>query len=691
MNFINKEDIILLKYKKPPFTELGEFIYQRTYSRWIPELSRREQWLETCIRTVNYTMGIEYDYRKKHNMEIDMKAMQKEGGKLLDNMFNLRQFTSGRTMWVGGTEVADKFPMANFNCAFLVLTGDTFEAFGELFYLLMIGTGVGFRTLPEDVERLPSYRQNVEIIHKNYYPLRKNERHDLSEFEISDTTALIHIGDSKEGWVGALDIYFKMITSFLYNKVDTIIFDYDSVRPKGERLKTFGGTASGYESLRGMFIKISKALIKAEGKLRPIDVLDICNIIGENVVVGGVRRTAEINLSSKDEEEIDKAKTNLYTQDENGIWSLDKEISHRQMSNNSIFYEQKPTREELRNNFINMRYTGERGFVNAEKGRSIRSDFAGMNPCAEVLMADKGLCNLTTVNIMAFVHDGVLNKAELYVAFKLSARIGLRMTLVDLEIPAWDRQQKKDRLIGCSLTGWFDAIDSIKMSKADQKALRKTLKKIVDTEANGYAEELGINAPLLATTIKPEGTISKLPTVSEGLHRSHSPYYIRRVRINAHDPLVKVVEELGWDIKPENGQEMETASTLVVAFPCISPVKKTKGDVSAIEQLETYKEFMEDYVEHNASITVHVRENEWEETEQWVWDNWDSIVAICFLPYDDSVYQQAPYEEIDELEYWRRKTMMKPFDSSLLQKYEKEEEELDIGNDGCSSGSCPVR
>jgi adenosylcobalamin-dependent ribonucleoside-triphosphate reductase len=293
--------------------------------------------------------------------------------------------------------------------------------------------------------------------------------------------------------------------------------------------------------------------------------------------------------------------------------------------------------------------------------------------------------------MMGFVENGKLNKKKLYRAFELSARIGVRMTLVDLEIPAWDAQQKKDRLIGCSMTGYFDMVDATNMSKEEQRKLLKTLKRIVRKTVDAYAKELGINPPLLATTIKPEGTISQLPTVSSGIHRSHAPYYIRRVRISAHDPLAKVAMALGYPVFPETGQTWENASTLVIEFPVKSSAKTVKSDVSAIEQLETYKMFQECYTEHNTSITVTVKPHEWEEVEQWVWDNWDSIVAVSFLPADDAVYPLMPYEEITEEEYLRRKAQMKPFDASLLTKFEKYPTDLDIGTDGCESGVCPIR
>jgi len=293
---------------------------------------------------------------------------------------------------------------------------------------------------------------------------------------------------------------------------------------------------------------------------------------------------------------------------------------------------------------------------------------------------------------MAFVENGILNTLKLYEAQKLSARAGYRMTCVELELPKWNIVQQRDKLIGCSLTGWQDMVNATNMTKDEQKLLLQELREVAETAASEYAKALKQKEPLLVTTVKPEGTLSQLPVVSSGIHYSHSPYYIRRVRINAKDPIVQVCEELGYSIKPEVGQDIETCKTKVVEFPVKAPEGITKYDVSAIEQLENYKMFMENYVDHNCSITVHVRNHEWDEVEQWVWDNWDDVVAVSFLSLDDNFYELLPYESITKEEYETRKKAMRPFIPSLISKYEVEETELDLGVDpSCSSGVCPIR
>jgi ribonucleoside-diphosphate reductase alpha chain/ribonucleoside-triphosphate reductase len=640
---------------------------------------RREYWWETVRRAVEFNCNL-------------VLTSQREAEDLYDNVFHLRQFLAGRTLWTGGTGVSLKYPMANFNCSFTVL--DKFSIFKELFYLLMIGSGVGVRVLKSDVQKLPKVRTNVKIIHEAYSPVPREKREDLTGITFQKDTAHIVVGDSKEGWVQSLDYYMDIISKKEYRDINTIIFNYDNVRPKGEKLKTFGGTASGYESLEKMFTKIDK-VIKNDcfgkyKKLKPVDCMDISNIIGQNVVVGGVRRTSEVILFDPDDQDILNAKNNLYEQVD-GKWVKNEDIDFREMSNNSIYYTSKPSREQLSWHVKQMRYSGEPGFMNAEAAAKRRPNLEGANPCMEVLLDREQMCNLTTVNVMGYVENGKLNEKELFEAQRLSVRAGFRMTFLDLELDQWDIKQKRDRLVGCSLTGWQDMVNATNLSPEERSKLRKKLKDVAHKEAEYYAKKLGVNPPLLVTTVKPEGTLSQLPTVSSGVHYSHSPYFIRRVRINSSDPLLKVCEELGYDIRPENGQTEENCRTKVISFPCSAPGGKTKHDVSAIEQLETYRAFQKEYTDHNTSITVHVKNGEWEEVEEWLWNNWDDVVAVSFVSLDDSFYAQMPYEAISKKEYEKRVKEMIHFIPSLIPKYEKDEVMIDPGDESCANGVCPIR
>lgn len=599
--FLSEEFISKYKHLPDPFPDqLGSFVYYRTYSRYIIEEKRRERWYETVARAIDYNCSLG-------------SCSKKEAEELFDAMFHLKGFLSGRTIWIGGTEVAINSPQSNYNCAFDTI--NDYECFFELFYLLMIGSGVGLKITEEDRLVLPLIRTNVEIINKDYDAVPTNERaeHTVLEFSPDNTMVKIIIGDSKMGWSNSLKYFFLLLTANYFKDITTIIFDYDSVRPKGEKLKTFGGHASGPTALIAMYNKIDKILKSGNSnyrRLETIELADIANIIGENVVSGGVRRTSEIILFDYDDNNILTAKNNIYEVID-GAWIVNKDLIHRQMSNNSILYQKKPTREHLHWHIQQMRYMGEPGAVNAEAARKRRENFEGVNPCAEILLDNKGMCNLVTIVVSAFVNEnGTYDYEGMAHTLKLFTRAAYRMTNIEMELPRWNAINRRDKLIGVSMTGYQDMVNKTGLTMDEQAVLLQDMKRTVKKTAKDIALVMGGNEPVLATTVKPEGTLSQLPTVSSGLHYAHSRYYIRRVRINADDPMTQVVRDLGWNMVPEVGQSEPNVKTYVVEFPIKAPKGKTKYDVSAIQQLENYKMFMENYVEHNASITVHVREHE---------------------------------------------------------------------------------
>lgn len=750
--------------------QLGAFTTYRTYTRWVDKEQRRETWKEAVTRAVNYSMSLAEAQYKDLGYPYSKKGLKAEAEALFDNIFNLKQFLSGRTHWVGGadTKVAEKFPLSNFNCSFIQITD--FTDFSELFYLLLVGTGVGFKATKEDARNLGSIRTDVKIEHAPYEPIEAEHRLEETDLNILDNGyAKMYVGDSKEGWVQALSFFFDILTS--HDDIHTLKISYNSIRPKGEKLKTFGGTASGYEPLKEMFEGIvnvirgefdpliappekvtwhldgdvhSKITDHSRVYLRPIHVLDIGNLIGYNVVVGGVRRTAEIFLADADDFEVILAKYGI-----NGIWNesnhnrvigqLDaigqnewavklekmelnnptsRPIFSRRMSNNSVAFTSKPSREMLHLIFTIMQGEGEPGFVNLEAANLRRPNAQGLNPCAEILLDSYGVCNLTTVNVRAFVVEGVVQEEDgsekvvyhldlqgLAKAQALSARAGLRMTLLDLELDHWNAVHKRDRLTGCSLTGWYDAMDLLGFDQEQEKQLLTMLEEVATEESRVYATSLRIPLPLLITTVKPEGTLSQVAGgVSSGLHRAHSPYFYRRIRINANDALVNVAKELNWTIHAEVGtagfndeenlskqEVIDQANTVVITFPVKSGAKTTKDDVTVDDQFDTYFMFQDFYTQHNSSNTITVKPGEWERAEQRVWDNWDNFIGVSFLSHDGGNYVLAPYEACTEEEYKALTESMGEFDVELLHQFERGELSEDLGDADCSTGACPIR
>ena len=772
----------------PRMNDLGMFVYLRTYSRFLQQKGRREVWKETVKRAVEFNMLQEWEHCQRIGMPITrqrQERMREESIEFFESMYGLNQFLSGRTMWAGdaNNKGIQKFAMANFNCAYTKIT--KWRDLCDLFYALLVGTGAGFGCRIDDAKQLLPIRiYGYEVEFQNYKyvgrpgQLDKTMIENGSDIDGRITEVTITIGDSKEGWVEALGLFFDVLTLDKYKSVNKIKMNFDFIRPNGTPLKTFGGTASGPEPLIEMFqgilnvfqnkldpenlepMQIANIYDINRAQARPIHVMDIANLIGYNVVVGGVRRTAEIFLLDPQDYESVFAKFGL-----NGLWTpehyekfceiekavkaagvpypvkrfskmhedfrdtgmyMGTNLHHRRMSNNSAAFIDKPSREYVMLLCDMMQLEGEPGMINLyEAGRRIlnamgikRPDHEsivtiakeiGLNPCAEIILFSKGLCNLTTINVKNFVHavSGpkgtryVLDREGLIQAQRLSARAGLRMTLIQLELPEWHRVQSMARLTGCSLTGYQDAMEMLGWDQKTQDELLDVLRKVGHDAVAQYADELRVPVPLFVTAIKPEGTLSQVAGgVSPGLHFSHAPHHIRRIRINSKDPLALAVRDSGWTINPEVGssgadyyEQMANARTWVIDFPVATGAKRTKEDVSALEQFEIYRHFQRYYTDMNTSNTITVKPQEWRELFEKIFHNWDEYVGVSFLALDGGTYQLAPYETITEEQFKDMSAIHKPLRLDLLAKYDSDlySDQLDESMEGCEGGACGIR
>ncbi len=527
-------------------------------------------------------------------------------------------------------------------------------------YLSMCGTGVGFSVESHTVGQLPLIKKQVK------------------------KTPKVHVvGDSKEGWADA----FVHGLEAWFNGED-LKFDYSQLRPAGARLMTMGGKSSGPEPLRNLIDFAREKILKRQGKrLTNLDVHDIVCKIGEVVVSGGVRRSALISLSDLDDYDMRHAKDGQFYVTE----------PQRMMANNSAVYTHKPSTAEFMDEWISLMKSGsgERGIFNRgslesqiperrKKTFMKDVDTSGTNPCGEIILKSKQFCNLTEVIIRS--ED---TKASLMRKMRLATILGTyQSTLTNFKYLSkeWRKNCEDERLLGVSITGQWDNPEL-----AHDAKLLEALREEAVAVNKVYAKKFGINQSASITAVKPSGTVSQLVDASSGMHPRHAPYYIRRIRISATDALFKMLRDQGIPFNPEVGQSAENAVTYVVDFPVKAPHGSTfKDDITALEQLAHWKLIKQHYTEHNPSVTVSVGENEWLAVASWVYDNWDLVGGLSFLPRNDFVYQLAPYEATDEAGYLALMKRWEGVDFSKIVSYEKIDETQGAKELACVSGVCEI-
>ena len=670
-----------------------DVIYVRTYCRWIESLKRREQWWETCKRIVEYSLGLVggSNYSKRAEAE-----------QMYYKMFHLFSVPSGRTIWIGGTEAAQRNPESNYNCAALVF--DRLEALTEIMHLLFGGSGVGFRILKSDVAKLPSLSTNFSVENMPYLPVPAGERRQETTVTMNpDGTADIVVGDTREGWVDAVSVFMEFVTDpVLYNGIH-MRFNYNNVRPLGERLVSFGGFAAGPTPLSESLEGFEWIIKECGGILRPIQVLDLVCLMAKHMSSGGTRAAALIALGSPDDEEFINAKNDdklgMMTEVNGKMrWVANPKTSHRTKSNNSVVFETKPSKETIDSIIESIKQRGEPGWFNIEAARKRRPDVQTLNPCGEILLDDKGVCNLATVFLPSFVIKGedgpYVDMVELESSMRMSSRICTRMTNVTISMPEWDATQKRDRLLGVDVTGWMDAFDALGWDALSPQAceLRRQMRMWANDEADKYAADLGIPRPLLVTTGKPNGTLSMLSTVSSGIARSWSKYYLRRVSVLKTDPVNDALVALGVPYEEDTTKDKSLKRKFL--FPIESPAPICSQEEPFRDQFFRYLAMQDQYTDHNTSNTLLVGPDEWEEAASLIWEHWDQIVAISMLKKESipSPYPQPPNEMMTEEQYRELKSRMP--DLSLLPEMVNKYETLDAGlddNDTCLNGVCPVR
>lgn len=622
------------------FGGLGEVVYLRTYSRRLDDDSRNETWVETCARTVNGAL------------EIGAKLTDEEAEKLFDHMFNLRCLPAGRALWQLGTPLVRKFSGTSLNnCYFTNI--EKIEDFELLFDYLMLGGGVGFSVERAKIHDLPKVKTGVQITHE-----RTND-------------ADIIVPDSRSGWRrllhSVLKSFFDTGRSFSYS---TIL-----IRQFGAPLKTFGGTASGPQALIDGVDDICKVMQNREGKkLRSVDVLDICNIIGRVVVSGSSRRSAQIAIGDPDDVLFLRAKN----------WSSGSVPAWRANSNNSIYADSYD--EILPELWKGYDGSGEPyGLVNRKLARTQgrlgekRPDptVEGFNPCAEIGLADGESCNLATIFL-----PNIESLKQFKEISELLYKVQKQVTRLDYPYEKTSEAVRRNARLGQNVTGILQASE-------EQLSWLSPAYESLRAFDEVFSKDNDLPVSVRLTTVQPSGTLSLLPGVTPGVHPAYARYYIRRVRFGAADPLVDACRKRGYKVQWDIGIDgREDHTRYVVDFPCQSPDGAVlASEMTAIQQLEWVRRMQKEWADNAVSVTVYYRKDELETIKDWLSENYDrGVKSVSFLLHSDHNFPLPPYEEIDREQYDR---LLAKIDFSIPLHGAASGDELSL--EDCSTGACPIK
>lgn len=660
-------------------TPLQEYVHKSRYARWIDSEQRRETWEETVQRYVAYFAGKFPEHYPSQE--------------IFNSIVNLKTMPSMRALMTAGPAL-ERDPVAGFNCSFVSV--DNVRAFDEILYILMCGTGVGFSVERQAIAKLPVIGAKVVISSGGVLGIETAE-----QMEPIDHTIVVR--DSKGGWAGA----FRELLVHLYaGKIPK--WDVSGVRPAGAKLKTFGGRASGPQPLVDLFKFAIETFKTAVGrKLTSIECHDLVCKIADIVVVGGVRRSALISLSNLSDDRMRVAKSGQW-------WNTDPQ---RQLANNSAVYTERPQAEIFLKEWLALieSKAGERGIYNRQAafkkavslGRRDASQIVGTNPCAEISLRSMGLCNLSEVVVRA--GDSLQDLEE---KVRIATIIGTYQSLlVNFRYirEDWKRNQEEERLLGVSMTGIMDhpVLSQVPgeftvpgqfgmwphqgalPEQEDARAWLDRLREVAIETNKIWAAKLGIKQSVAITTVKPSGTVSQLVDAASGKHERYAPFYVRTVRGDKKDPLTQLMISQGFPY--EDDAYGKADSIAVFAFPVKAPDGAVfRDNRSAIQQLEHYLMFQDHWSEHNVSNTIYVKDSEWMAVGAWVFEHFDKLAGVSFLPHSDHSYKQAPYQECSKEEYEALLARMPQFNWDDLAKFESDDSTVNTKELACTSGVCEI-
>lgn len=629
-------------------TSYQEYIAKSRYSRFVDSEGRRENWDETVSRYVSF---MENHLKNKVGYTFDSRLKEE----VFQAINNLEVMPSMRAIMTAG-DALDRQNIAGYNCSYLPI--DDVKAFDEAMYILLCGTGVGFSVEQKYVNKLPEVPD-----------------------QLFDSNTVVVVKDSKEGWAKSL----RQIIALLYAG-EIPKWDVSGVRPAGARLKTFGGRASGPEPLVSLFKYVVSKFKGACGRrLTSIEAHDILCKIGEVVVVGGVRRSAMISLSDLTDDRMAHAKA--------GNWWEGN--GQRALANNSAVYETTPSVGQFMREWSNIyeSHSGERGIFNrdasekqaAKNGRRELNQEWGTNPCSEIILRPYQFCNLSSVIVRS--HDDMDSlKRKVRIATILGT-FQSTMTNFPYLRKVWEKNTAEERLLGVSMTG---ILDNTLLNNPDDPELPKRLEELRDYAVSVNAELadiLGIPRSAAITCVKPEGTVSQLTGTASGIHPQHSRYYVRRVRSDNKDPLTQFMKDKGFPSEPDF---MKPDSTTVFSFPVsVADGAVLREDLNALSHLKLWLLFQRHWCEHKPSVTISVTETEWPEVGAWVWNHFDEVTGVSFLPMDGGTYRQAPYEAVTKEEHDALAAVM-PKDIDWNTFVEVTDNVEGVQTLSCTAGACEL-